>query len=120
MLSKIEISISSDAAGFFEIVHNHQISQHRVNCVAQLLAPMQSGKNILSVRSLSGQQLHVDQIALFGVGHEKLVYRGQVQLDNQQYTSQLVPVGGVWTFEYQNPVFVWLHRVLDHGWLLPE
>jgi hypothetical protein len=27
---------------------------------------------------------------------------------------------GVWTLKYEYPVFSWLHKISQHGWLLKE
>lgn len=120
MKNIIEIDITLANCGTVDVLHNGQL----------LLVAGTSGQYIFDVDSDPGLNtfllkpstpIKVNQLLMFDLGKDKLVYRGLCQ-DSAHYIfqSQDVFPKSVWSFEYQAPVFAWLHTVLDYGWLIKE
>lgn len=83
--------------GNVSIYHNDQlVTTEEVSCVY--------GKNILRVE---GKDFTINELSMFGIGNDILYKLGKHQ-------------GDYWFLEYEYPVFSWLHKTLQHGWLLKE
>lgn len=112
------VNISFSNADQILIQHNgHFIAE--VTCPGEYKfeMPTSPGMNNFCITNSKGQA-YVDWITMFDLGKEKLVYFGNCQLGNQHFQSQEIPPTGQWVLNYEYPVFSWLHRVLDHGWLI--
>ena len=67
----------------------------------------------------TGKRAVINYITMFDMGKEKLKYLGIYQEpDGNAYQSHECTTSGVWTLEYNYPVFAWLHDVLTLGWLV--
>jgi len=67
----------------------------------------------------TGKRAVINYITMFDMGKEKLKYLGIYQEPNgNSYQSHECTTSGVWTLEYNYPVFAWLHDVLTLGWLV--
>jgi hypothetical protein len=55
---------------------------------------------------------------MFDMGGDKLVYQGVCYNQENIYQSQDIPPGASWVIEYSYPVFSWLHKTLNFGWLV--
>lgn len=102
------------------VYHNNQLAatipadgnKHRIQLETQ-------SENILMLKNHSDQSVEIDSIEMFSLGKEKLRYLGTFNSDTgDAYQSHVIAPGGSWTLDYQYPVFSWLHRVLNFGWLI--
>jgi hypothetical protein len=120
MKNIIEIDITLINRGTVDVLHNDQL----------LLVVESSGQYTFDVDADHGSNIFllkpsmpikVNQLLMFDLGKDKLVYRGLCQ-DSAHYIfqSQDVLPKSVWSVEYCAPVFAWLHTVLDYGWLVKE
>jgi hypothetical protein len=121
MKNILQLRIESDLLGIVEIVHNTTlVGQFKTNSLIDFEIETQPGRNTLQIKSITNQIFNVQFVTMFDLGKEKLVYFGQVFDQNSVYQSQQVVPGATWSLEYQDPIFVWLHQTLGHGWLLPK
>lgn len=74
--------------------------------------------NILCINNLGNCTVHIKTISMFDIGKDKLVYQGICQDQGNSFQSQDIPPGGSWTLDYTYPVFSWLHKTLNFGWLV--
>jgi len=75
-------------------------------------------KNIFWIQG----QCEIVQLTMFDIGAEKLKYLG-LQMDrntNLEYHTHLVHSDSRWQLHYDFPVFSWLHKTLNHGWLIEK
>jgi hypothetical protein len=76
-------------------------------------------KNNKLALQFTGKHAVINYITMFDMGKEKLKYMGIYHEPNgNSYQSHECTTSGVWTLEYNYPVFAWLHNVLDLGWLV--
>ena len=57
--------------------------------------------------TIEGIDYVVNDLSMFNMGNGEIV---------KHATNE----NGVWTLKYEYPVFSWLHKILNHGWLLKE
>ena len=100
-----------------EIYHNGQLITTEPSSQYQLELATQPC-NVLSVVNVGSSLIHVKSISMFDMGHDKLVYLGMCHDSNSSYQSQDIRPGVQWKLEYSYPVFSWLHKTLNHGWLI--
>ena len=62
------------------------------------------GTNLLTI---VGVDYVVNDVSMFNMGNGEIV---------KHATNEK----GVWTLKYEYPVFSWLHKISQHGWLLKE
>jgi len=67
----------------------------------------------------TGTHAVINYITMFDMGKKNLMHMGVYQESNgNTYQSHECYTDGVWTLEYNYPVFAWLHDVLHMGWLV--
>ena len=89
------VQFEIEHSGPIVIKHNGiEMTGPEVECV--------HGKNTFTIE---GSEFSVTAISMFDMGYKELVGLGVY--DNNK-----------WTLEYEYPVFTWLHKQLNHGWLL--
>jgi len=102
------------------IYHNNNLAatipadgnKHRIQLETQL-------ENTLMLKHNSDQSVEIESIEMFSLGKEKLRYFGTFNdATGQSYQSHVIAAGGNWTLDYKYPVFSWLHKVLNFGWLI--
>jgi len=98
MQNIIEFDITANGSVIVE--HNGVVIDYNdlvtVECV--------KGKNIITI---TGNDFTVQSISMYGLGKNQLAKIAKKE-------------NGTWRLEYQYPVFSWLHKILQHGWLLKE
>ena len=57
--------------------------------------------------TIEGIDYVVNDLSMFNMGNDEII---------KHATNE----NGVWTLKYEYPVFSWLHKILNHGWLLKE
>ena len=57
--------------------------------------------------TIEGVDYVVNDVSMFNMGNGEIV---------KHATNEK----GVWTLKYEYPVFSWLHKISQHGWLLKE
>jgi hypothetical protein len=57
--------------------------------------------------TIEGIDYVVNDLSMFNMGNGDIVKYATNEND-------------VWTLKYEYPVFSWLHKILNHGWLLKE
>ena len=64
--------------------------------------------------------IELASVAMFEQGHDKLRYMGtfQPQDGRPAWQSHWVHAHGRWSLEYDYPVFSWLYKKLQYGWLV--
>jgi hypothetical protein len=89
----------------FNVTHNEPIvikhngiviDNNKLDCVY--------GTNLLTIE---GVDYHVNDVSMFNMGNGEIVRHATTE-------------NGVWSLKYEYPVFSWLHKILNHGWLLKE
>lgn len=89
----------------FNVTHNEPIiikhngvvvDSDKVDCVY--------GTNELTIE---GVDYVVNDVSMFDMGNGDLAKYATIE-------------NGVWRLKYEYPVFSWLHKMLQHGWLLKE
>ena len=89
----------------FKIEHNDPIVIKHNNVVVNgSTVECINGTNILTVE---GIDYHVNDVSMFNMGNNEIVKHATIE-------------DGIWTLKYEYPVFSWLHKILNHGWLLKE
>ena len=89
----------------FNVTHNEPITiKHNGVIVDSDKLECVYGTNILTIE---GVDYHVNDVSMFDMGNGEIV---------KHATNEK----GVWTLKYEYPVFSWLHKILQHGWLLKE
>lgn len=79
------------------IKHNGlEVEGSVVNCI--------KGTNVFTIE---GANYTVNDITMYGMGKGEII---------KHFTNEQ----GIWTLKYDYPVFSWLHKILQHGWLLKE
>jgi len=79
------------------IKHNGVVvDSNKLNCVY--------GVNELTIE---GIDYVVNDLSMFDMGNGEIIKHATVE-------------NSVWTLKYEYPVFSWLHKILQHGWLLKE
>ena len=89
----------------FNVTHNKPITikQNGVVVESDTLECIY-GTNVLTIE---GVDYHVNDVLMHDMGKGEIV---------KHATNEK----GVWTLKYEYPVFSWLHKILQHGWLLKE
>jgi hypothetical protein len=72
------------------------VDKHEVECI--------SGLNEFTIE---GNNFIVNDVTMFDMGSTEIV---------KNATNN----NGVWTLKYEYPVFSWLHKISQHGWLIKE
>jgi hypothetical protein len=57
--------------------------------------------------TIEGIDYVVNDLSMFDMGNGEIIKHATVE-------------NGVWILKYEYPVFSWLHKILQHGWLLKE
>jgi len=57
--------------------------------------------------TIEGVDYKVNDVSMFDMGNGEIVKHATIE-------------NGIWTLKYEYPVFSWLHKILNHGWLLKE
>jgi hypothetical protein len=89
----------------FNVTHNEPITiKHNGVVVDSNELECVYGVNELTIE---GIDYVVNDLSMFNMGNGEIV---------KHATNE----NGVWTLKYEYPVFSWLHKILNHGWLLKE
>lgn len=72
------------------------VKEHEVECI--------SGLNEFTIE---GNNFIVNDVTMFDMGSTEIV---------KNATNN----NGVWILKYEYPVFSWLHKISQHGWLIKE
>lgn len=97
------------------ITDNCKLVQHQITATVESL----DRENVLEIKNCNNKKLMISSITMFDIGQDKLVFEGKiVQDDEPSYQSQEILPNDTWQLTYSSPVFLWLHKTLDHGWLL--
>lgn len=74
---------------------------------------------VLTLKHKGLYNVHIVNFSIFELGNDKLRYLG-VYTNNkgQSWNSHVIEPEGQWSLSYQYPVFSWLHRTLNLGWLI--
>lgn len=89
----------------FNVTHNEPIViKHNGNVIDNNELECEYGTNVLTIE---GVDYHVNDITMFDMGSNEIV-------------KQATDENSIWTLKYEYPVFSWLHKILQHGWLLKE
>lgn len=100
------------------VYHNDIKVMNCVNRVCNITLDTDPGKNQLRLANLGNNVVHINSVAMFDMGKDKLVYLGLCHDQGQVYQSQDLVPGATWVLEYEYPVFTWLHQTLNFGWLI--
>jgi len=89
----------------FNVTHNEPITiKHNGVVVDSGTLDCVYGTNLITIE---GIDYVVNDVLMFDMGEDEIV---------KHATNEK----GVWTLKYEYPVFSWLHKILQHGWLLKE
>ncbi len=89
----------------FNVTHNEPIViKHNGVVVDSNELTCVYGTNLLTIE---GTDYVVNDLSMFDMGSGEIVRNATIE-------------DGVWTLKYEYPVFSWLHKILNHGWLLKE
>ena len=89
----------------FNVTHNNPITiKHNGIVVEGAELECVYGTNLLTIE---GIDYVVNDVSMFDMGNGEIV---------RHATNEK----GVWTLKYEYPVFSWLHKISQHGWLLKE
>lgn len=89
----------------FNVTHNESITiKHNGVVVDSGTLDCVYGTNLITIE---GIDYVVNDVLMFDMGEDEIV---------KHATNEK----GVWTLKYEYPVFSWLHKILQHGWLLKE
>jgi hypothetical protein len=89
----------------FNVTHNESITiKHNGVVVDSGTLDCVYGTNLITIE---GIDYVVNDVLMFDMGEGEIV---------KHATNEK----GVWTLKYEYPVFSWLHKILQHGWLLKE
>jgi hypothetical protein len=102
-----------------DIGHNQDLLYSGiVDCQQEFKVNCTSDTNCFWIRvGEVDKDISIKWISMFDIGREKLVYQGQCH-NQTVYQSQTIIKNTLWTLEYQYPIFTWLHKTLQHGWLI--
>ena len=123
MKNKINIDITAPDGAIIKILNNQTILVDSTSVIFPLTLDVKChfGINNFYIMNQGNVPVLVNSVAMFDLGADKLVYHGQItDSNNQCYKSQEIAPNAVWNLEYRYPVFTWLHKTLEHGWILPE
>lgn len=89
----------------FNVKHSEPIIiKHNGNVVDGNELECEYGINVLTIE---GTDYTVNDVLMFDMGSNEIVKHAVIE-------------NGVWALKYEYPVFSWLHKILNHGWLLKE
>lgn len=89
----------------FNVTHNQPITiKHNGEVVDSDTVDCVYGVNEFTIE---GSDYTVNDMSMFDMGNGELIKHATI--DN-----------GIWKLRYEYPVFSWLHKILNHGWLLKE
>lgn len=89
----------------FNVTHNESITiKHNGVVVDSGTLDCVYGTNLITIE---GIDYVVNDVLMFDMGEGEIV---------KHATNEK----GVWTLKYEYPVFSWLHKISQHGWLLKE
>jgi hypothetical protein len=89
----------------FNVTHNEPITiKHNGVVVDSDTLDCVYGTNLITIE---GVDYIVNDVLMFDMGEGEII---------KHATNEK----GVWTLKYEYPVFRWLHKILQHGWLLKE
>ncbi len=89
----------------FKVTHNEPITiKHNGVVVDSGTLDCVYGTNLITIE---GVDYIVNDVLMFDMGEGEII---------KHATNEK----GVWTLKYEYPVFSWLHKILQHGWLLKE
>ena len=117
MKNIIELDIQFlSAVGSVTVLHNQSILNFDHDGKIVIEAQNLQSTNRLEI--FSDVDVKLVRMSMFDLGSSKLAYLGQCFHDGEGYQSQEIPKGARWKLEYSAPVFTWLHKVLEHGWIV--
>lgn len=119
MKNTISVDITLRRPGTVEIFHNNELLElieSSGTYYYDISTNYLNNKFLLRPQTL----IKVNQLLMFGLGEDKLVYCGICKNNLVEYQSQDVDSGVDWQIDYQMPVFTWLHHQLHFGWLVGE
>ena len=89
----------------FKITHNDPVViKHNGITVNGSIVDCVNGTNEFTIE---GIDYTVNDVSMFNMGNGEIVKHATMQ-------------DGIWKLKYDYPVFTWLHKILNHGWLLKE
>lgn len=98
------------------IYHNDVMIVESISGNCSLILETES-TNKLSIHNDSSDSVYINNVAMFDLGKDRLVYEGMCHNRDHVYQSQDIPPGAIWVLEYSYPVFTWLYKTLNLGWL---
>lgn len=108
-----------DFSGTVEVKHNgHTVATVTTTSVRLELETV-PGQNNFELIYSGTESAKLKSITMFDLGKDKLKYFGTyTDAQGQSYMSQDLYPNGRWLLVYEYPVFTWLHKTLDFGWLI--
>ena len=99
------------------MIHNQQTVDvlYKSGCYTYELTAL-TGENCLSIESTALAK--IKEVFMFDQGHGKLVHLGVCRHSDRQ--GQCLVFNDCWELKYSYPVFTWLHKINNYGWLVGE
>lgn len=113
--------ISSGPEITVEVYHNDTLIKTLITNTGthRLSIDTEPGSNKLTLVHRSQYNVEIGDLSMFDLGSGKLKYLGKfTTCDNRSWTSHVIEPNGSWNLNYQYPVFSWLHKTLNFGWLI--
>jgi hypothetical protein len=89
----------------FNIRHNEPITiKHNGSLFEGSIVNCVNGVNEFTIEGVDYQVIDIE---MFGMGSGELIKHAIIE-------------NNTWKLKYEYPVFSWLHKILNHGWLLKE
>lgn len=89
----------------FDIINTHPIIiKHNGIAIESNEVECISGLNEFTIE---GNDFIVNDVTMFDMGSLEIIKHAKNN-------------NGVWTLKYEYPVFSWLHKISQHGWLIKE
>jgi len=118
----IQIKLESLDNRFITVGHNQQTLYKNIikNELLTFEVEFLKSENLLWLQldNSSNVSVNIEWITMFELGKERLVYLGNLKTLDNSYQSQIIIPNSTWILTYNYPVFSWLHRTLNHGWLI--
>lgn len=116
----IDLSLISNSNVGVEVWHNdlreHIVTTNKGNI--RLTFDLHQANNTFIIKNTSNEEITIDYIKIFGLGEAKLKYLGIVTSNELVYPGHIIAAGSSWALEYKYPVFSWLHKILNFGWII--
>ena len=75
--------------------------------------------NLFWIDNTGDCDIEIKSVAMFEQGHDKLRFLGRFQHKDGRpaWQSHWIHGQGRWSISYEYPVFSWLYKTLQYGWL---